>query len=659
MPRTDFTIVDNKPIGCGQFGTVFLARRANDQRHVALKLVLHRGEGGDDRVAAERHGAILQQRFEELHGMVPEVYDFGPDGDDLFIAMEYIDGPSLEEVLRAGALPPAEAVEHAIWLCEFLDKAHGFSCTVEGKPYRLLHNDLKPAHLKISLTGERKVLDFGIAKALEDTRELTADVARTIAYAAPERLHSERVNVHADFWSMGVMLYEMVCGHRPYKSLDGPRFRRQLYHAITTNAPREPLPPQCPPHLAAIINRLLAFQPEHRYQHPAAIRADLERFLRDEVPEAAAYYDTPATIPVSRAAAAAVGVTPETLPVDAASGAAIGLVDVPATEPVPAPAPVPPTEPVPHMYSPVVPVTVPSTDPVPGIVKPPPPSIRRRPRIARIGSAMIAFAFVWLVATEGVAWLAAERFRDTIPEIDERTVTARKEAYDAVARWSGLDVGLRLRVDRDLLRTLRSVGDRVIADYRREVPMMGPLEWKQALEAFTWARELSPREPSLRAKQLIADAHVRRLALPRDGAGTAATLAAQAVVAKFRAAAEQDDALYDPYLGMAITQVYALRDVDGAAASIDEAVKRGFRTTRRETALLGDGYARRGLSSLSRARVLTGEQSQRELQKAREDYTRCVAMFESIVEFGRSAKNLELCKAQVVRIDRQLAEIEY
>ncbi len=127
MPRTDFTIVDNKPIGCGQFGTVFLARRSGDSRNVALKLVLHRGEGGDDRIAAERHGAILQQRFEELHGMVPEVYEFGPDGEDLFIAMEYIDGPSLEEVLRAGALPPREAVEHAAWLCEFLDKAHGFS----------------------------------------------------------------------------------------------------------------------------------------------------------------------------------------------------------------------------------------------------------------------------------------------------------------------------------------------------------------------------------------------------------------------------------------------------------------------------------------------------------------------------------------------------
>ena len=376
MARADFDIVDHKPIGCGQFGTVFLAKRCADAATVALKLVLHRGEGGAEQIAAERHGAILQQRFEQLHGMVPEVYEFGPDGDDFFIAMAYVDGPSLEEILRNGPLAPAEAVEHAMWLCEFVDKAHDFSCTIEGKPYRLLHNDLKPAHLKVSLTGERKVLDFGISKALEETRELTADVARTIAYAAPERLQSERVNVHADFWSLGVMLYEMVCGHRPYKTLEGPRFRRQLYHAITTNAPREPLPPHCPPHLAAIINRLLAFQPEHRYQTPTAIRADLERFLRDETPEAAAYYDTPATLPVSRKADAE---QPETTPRSVRS-------DVPATDPVPrgipvAPDPVPATDPVPRIPGSAAGVGV--VDPV--AVPPKTRRAARRSRLVRIG----------------------------------------------------------------------------------------------------------------------------------------------------------------------------------------------------------------------------------------------------------------------------------
>lgn len=644
MPRTDFEIVDHKPIGCGQFGTVFLAKRRADAATVALKLVLHRGEGGADQVAAERHGAILQQRFEQLHGMVPEVYDFGPDGDDLFIAMAYVDGPSLEEILRTGPLAPADAVEHAIWLCEFLDKAHGFSCTIEGKPYRLLHNDLKPAHLKVSLTGERKVLDFGISKALEETRELTADVARTIAYAAPERLQSERVNVHADFWSLGVMLYEMVCGHRPYKTLEGPRFRRQLYHAITTNAPREPLPPQCPPHLAAIVNRLLAFQPEHRYQTPTAIRADLERFLRDETPEAAAYYDTPATLPVSRNAD---DETPETTPRLHGS-------DVPATEPVPVTNPLPATDPVPRVAGTTAGVGI--IDPV--VAPPPTRRAVRRSRLARIGSLLVAIWLVMTIATEGAAWLAAGRFRDTIPEIDERTVTARREAYDAIEGRSKFDIGLRLRVNDELLGTLRAVGDRVLTDYRREAPTMGPLEWKQAYEAFTWARQLNPRDRDLRARQLTAEAHVKRLALPKDTNGAALALAGQAVLARFQAAAQASDRSFDPYLGMAVVQVYALGDVDGAAASIEEAVKRGYSVTRRETALLADGYRQRGKNGRARAAILTGDERRSALLKAREDYERSVALYASILEFGRSARLLEACKAEILRIDLQLAEFD-
>jgi eukaryotic-like serine/threonine-protein kinase len=302
MARDDFEILDEKPIGSGQFGTVFRARRRRDQRPTALKLILLRGSNGTDTIEAERRGATLQQTFATRHGMVPEVFEFGPDDEDFFIAMELVEGPSLEERLRGGALPYDEGVAHARWLCDFLHAAHNFSPIVEGRQYRLLHNDLKPAHLKLPARpgGERKVLDFGIAKALEESRELATDVGRTIAYAAPERLLSERVNVHADFWSLGVMLYEMAAGHRPYPDLEGPRFRRQLYSAVTTNSPRAALPRDCPPHLYAIINRLLAFQPEHRYQSAAEIRADLDRFARGDVPRAAAYYETPATMPVSR-----------------------------------------------------------------------------------------------------------------------------------------------------------------------------------------------------------------------------------------------------------------------------------------------------------------------------------------------------------------------
>ncbi len=623
MARADFDVVDNKPIGRGYSGTVFLARRRDDGRTVALKLVLKNEEGGAERIAAERHGAILQQQFGERHGMVPEVYDHGADGDDFYIAMEYVDGPSLDMLLRGGALPIRDAVGHALWLCDFLEKAHRFSSTIEGKPYRLLHNDLKPAHLMISTSGNRKVLDFGISKALEEARDLGTDVGRTIAYAAPERLLSGRVNVQADFWSVGVMLYEMVSGHRPYPALEGRRYRSQLEHAITTNAPREPLPPPCPPYLAAIINRLLAFQPEHRYQSPSEIRDDLERFLRGEVPAAAAYYDTPATTPVARSAVAA---APQT---------------VPATDPVPAAPPV------------AVAVINPTS------ATPAARPLVRRSIAPRVLSTLLPMLFIAFVTMEGVAWLFAERFRDGITTIDGRNVASRREAYAAVDRWSIPDFGLRIRVNRRLVGALRAVGDRVVDDYRRETPVMGPAEWRQAQEAFTWALDLSPRDKQLRAKKFIAQAHVKRLEAQAATSVGAATLAYQEALARFREAAAADGESFDPYLGMAVIQVYGLSDVDAASASIGEAVNRGYPLTRRETALLGDGHLRRGVSSRGRAQILTGQQRRKELVKARPDFERCLALFEPIVEFGWSARNLEACKAHIQWIDRQLERHEW
>jgi hypothetical protein len=639
MPREDFEIVDQKPIGRGQFGTVFRARRRSDGRISALKLILHQGENAASTIAAERHGAMLQQEFASRCGMVPEVFEFGPDGDDFFIAMELVPGPSLAERLRAGALPYDEAVGHALWLCEFLARAHAFSLTIEQRPYRLLHNDLKPAHLKIPETGERKVLDFGIAKVLEETRELATDVGRTIAYAAPERLRSERVNVHADFWSLGVMLYEMASGHRPYPKLEDPRFKRQLYSAITSNAPRAPLPPDCPLHLQAIIHRLLAFQPAHRYQRAEDIHADLERFVSGEIPVATGYFDTPATMPVSRAGG--IGVVAAT-PVTVA-----GPEIITPTEPAPMAPPAPGTDPVPAS----------ALQPAAGPAIGNPAAVRTQaaaPRslTRRVVSALGTIAIVGIVATEGVAWLFAERLRDTISGMDERTVIASRAAYAAVEHWSLLDLGLKLRVNGSLLGTLRAIGDRVITDYRRDIPTMGPEEWRQAQAAFEWARVLSPRDRTLLSKQLTADGHVRRLAAQRARPPSSAM--AQVAVARFRDAAASDPNAFDPYVGMAVTQLYVLGDVDGALESLEAAVKRGYTVTRRDTALLGDAYLRRGLLGRRRAALLTGEERQTALEKAQTDFDQCVSSFGRILEFGNAAKHLEICKAQLRQLGQQL-----
>jgi hypothetical protein len=342
-------------------------------------------------------------------------------------------------------------------------------------------------------------------------------------------------------------------------------------------------------------------------------------------------------------------VTPETTPVTRSAGVAV--VDarrVPLTEPRPLPQSVPPTEPVPAP-SPVV--TVPTSNVPPAAPAPAARPAAPRSLLRRLIGAAATVALVGIVATEGVAWLFAERFRTTIPAMDERTVTTSREAYDGVERWALLDIGLGLRVNRSLLAALRTIGDRVIADYRREVPTMGPEEWRQAQAAFGWARVLAPRDGSLLAKQLTADGHVRRLSAQRTRPFNASL--AQGAVARFRDAAAADPRAFDPYVGMAVTQLYMLADVDGAIQSLEEAVRRGYTISRRDTALFGDAHLRRGLLGRRRAGLLTGDQRQTALEKAKADFESCVASFERIVEFGNAAKHLETCKAQL----RQITEL--
>jgi tetratricopeptide (TPR) repeat protein len=183
---------------------------------------------------------------------------------------------------------------------------------------------------------------------------------------------------------------------------------------------------------------------------------------------------------------------------------------------------------------------------------------------------------------------------------------------------------------------------------------MATAEWKQAQQALRWAGELAPGDPKLQAKLLTCDAHVIRLSVrqPSSAGGRAVYRRA---VETFRRAAELDGESFDPYLGISRIAVYGLGDVDQAAAAIQEAEKRGYVSGRRERALLGDGYLRRATATRLMARSLSGDQRRRELEKARADYQGCIDAFDPIVGFGYAAKNLEVCKGQLERVDAELA----
>ena len=267
-----------RQIGHGGMAVVFLALDTRAKQRVALKLV----QQGTDReaqeiVEAEQFGAELQKRFSERGAHVPAVYEYGIDQDSgyFYVAMEYLDGENLSEVVSHGPLPPARAAEIAVELARFLEDAHAFEAVINGRNLQsLLHLDLKPRNVRITSAQEVKVLDFGTAKALSLSRKVTRNDFGSVAYLSPERLETGEVDARADLWALGVVLYEMLRGAPPFQAAD----TRRLERLILARRPPPSLMERCPAGLAAIVSKLLDPRSSERYASAREIREDLERF---------------------------------------------------------------------------------------------------------------------------------------------------------------------------------------------------------------------------------------------------------------------------------------------------------------------------------------------------------------------------------------------
>lgn len=631
----------DKPFDQGSFGTVWLARRTTDGARVALKLVL-RDHAADaaERIEAERRGAMLQRSFHDAHGMVPAVYDIGHDRDgDLFIAMEFVEGGALSDALARGPLPADVAARHALAICRFLEKAHCFSTTIEGERYdRLVHADLKPGHIFLRGATDVIVLDFGIAKALHKATPLTTNNWGTSAYMSPERLLDGRVDEYVDFWSLGVILYEMLAGHRPYRQLQAPALKPALERAIRHNAPREALPSPVPPGLAAVVDKLLAYQPERRYPTAAAIADDLQAFLDGRPTRALAEYDTPATVRVAPATEPRSPDRPDTVGAGASDSA-----PVPPTDALPfAPPPLPAIERSQSATVPPAPVSRASTA-RPGRLR----------RVARV--AVVLFA-LWSVIAETTAWLQAERFRARIGALEGPDLASAEASYDRLAATGPLHLGVRLRVDAPLHDHLVALGQRVIDDYRHEAPSLTLANWRQAQQALRWALRLEPGDRVARARLETCEAHILRIAT-RPGRSAGSQEAYHKAVERFRTAARLDPDSFDPYLGISRVAIYGLvpADVDLASGAMLAAETRGYTPGRRERAQLGDGYLRRADALRKDAATLSGPQRTHALERARHDYQACIDALEPIVGFGNAARHIETCKAQRDRVAEDLA----
>ena len=216
---------------------------------MALKLVsIEADRDGQQMLEAERWGAKLQEEFCRESRYVPAVYEHGTHGPYFFIAMEYLDGRNLSEVIGEGRCRPTRAV-HDRDAALRVPGGRGQPSSARSTAARsisLLHGDLKPRNIRVLDGDEIKVFDFGIAKALSLSRKVTRNDFGSIAYLSPERLESGDIDAQAEFWAVGVLLYEMVSGVQPFRAADTRRLEQRIRARRAAGAARRRVPRRPP-----------------------------------------------------------------------------------------------------------------------------------------------------------------------------------------------------------------------------------------------------------------------------------------------------------------------------------------------------------------------------------------------------------------------------
>ena len=196
-----------RTLGRGGMATVYLARDGELDRLVALKVLSpHLAEEESFRARFLRE-ARLTARL--VHANVVQVYDVGEDERGPFIVMEYVEGETLAaELARRRTFAPEEAVGLALQLCAGLEAAHAAG---------LVHRDIKPHNVLLRRDGVAKIVDFGIARAIDTTLHTEQGaILGTAAYLAPEQARGEPVTAVADLYALGIVLYELLTGRRPF-----------------------------------------------------------------------------------------------------------------------------------------------------------------------------------------------------------------------------------------------------------------------------------------------------------------------------------------------------------------------------------------------------------------------------------------------------------
>lgn len=250
-------------IGRGGMGSVYRARDMRLDRDVALKFLPSALGAEPDAEARALREARAAAALE--HPNVCNIHDIGDAGGGrLFIAMAYYQGETLRERLGRGSVPVEEASRITVQIVRGLSAAHS---------HGIVHRDVKPGNIHLGMDGTVRLLDFGLAVAANAPLAGLGMTPGTIAYMSPEQIRGEALDARTDLWSLGVVMYEMLAGVRPFYGTNAPTLAKAILHQKP-----EPLSRRRPdiPAMARIVDRLLRKAPAERYEDAGALLRDLE-----------------------------------------------------------------------------------------------------------------------------------------------------------------------------------------------------------------------------------------------------------------------------------------------------------------------------------------------------------------------------------------------
>ena len=267
-----------REVGRGAMGVVYEARDPNIDRVVALKVLRQ------DRIASETFVKRFLKEAKVVgrlsHPRIVTVYDVGEDNGSIYIAMEFLEGSSLSDLIRDNHLDAAKVVELGIQIASTLEYAHK-----KG----VIHRDVKPSNILLNADGQIKITDFGIAHIEDPAATLqtqAGEIMGTPAYMSPEQVQGHPVDNRSDIFSLGIILYELSTGMRPFGG-EGKGLAT-IFNEIMLTTPHEPYLelPSIPKELSKTIMKALEKDPGKRFQTCKELAMALQQCLKDKSIEA-------------------------------------------------------------------------------------------------------------------------------------------------------------------------------------------------------------------------------------------------------------------------------------------------------------------------------------------------------------------------------------